>query len=132
MTVDPEGDTLAVLAEFAKKIGADPSRWKFLTGSPKAVPPGIAVTGSRDGTARAAAGTRRGPGATARGPGRAGSAAPLGDEPVRTTPGTLLADEPGRAGPAESTPAAVRAASAASVSGSAPSRRRNVLSARNV
>ena len=37
VTVDPEGDTVPVLAEFAKKIGADPSRWKFLTGDPAAV-----------------------------------------------------------------------------------------------
>ena len=37
MTVDPENDTPAVLADFAKKIGADPARWKFLTGEPKAV-----------------------------------------------------------------------------------------------
>ena len=37
VTVDPEGDTVPVLKEFAKKIGADPSRWKFLTGDPAAV-----------------------------------------------------------------------------------------------
>ena len=37
VTVDPEGDTVPVLNEFAKKIGADPSRWKFLTGDPAAV-----------------------------------------------------------------------------------------------
>lgn len=37
VTVDPENDTPAVLADFAKKIGADPARWKFLTGEPKAV-----------------------------------------------------------------------------------------------
>jgi len=37
VTVDPENDTPAVLADFAKRIGADPERWKFLTGAPEAV-----------------------------------------------------------------------------------------------
>ena len=37
VTVDPEHDTPAVLADYAKKAGADPKRWKFLTGSPEAV-----------------------------------------------------------------------------------------------
>ena len=37
VTVDPENDTTAVLRDFATKIGADPARWKFLTGDPKAV-----------------------------------------------------------------------------------------------
>ena len=37
VTVDPEHDTPAVLAEYAKRSGADPKRWKFLTGDPKAV-----------------------------------------------------------------------------------------------
>jgi protein SCO1/2 len=37
VTVDPENDTPAVLADYAKKIGADPARWKFLTGDPKAL-----------------------------------------------------------------------------------------------
>jgi protein SCO1/2 len=37
VTVDPEHDTPAVLADYAKKTGADPKRWKFLTGSPQAV-----------------------------------------------------------------------------------------------
>ncbi len=37
VTVDPENDTPEVLADFAKRIGADPSRWKFLTGRPDAV-----------------------------------------------------------------------------------------------
>jgi protein SCO1/2 len=37
ITVDPEHDTPKVLAEYAKHLGADPSRWKFLTGNPKAV-----------------------------------------------------------------------------------------------
>jgi protein SCO1 len=34
ITVDPEHDTPQVLAEYAKKIGADPKRWSFLTGAP--------------------------------------------------------------------------------------------------
>ena len=37
VTVDPEHDTPAVLAEYAKMVGADLKRWKFLTGSPAAV-----------------------------------------------------------------------------------------------
>ncbi len=37
VTVDPEYDTPQVLAEYAKKAGADPKRWKFLTGSPQDV-----------------------------------------------------------------------------------------------
>jgi protein SCO1/2 len=37
VTVDPQNDTVPVLKEFARKIGADPSRWKFLTGDPAAV-----------------------------------------------------------------------------------------------
>ena len=37
VTVDPEHDTPEVLAEYAKKAGADPKRWKFLTGSPRDV-----------------------------------------------------------------------------------------------
>ena len=37
VTVDPEHDTPQVLADYAKKAGADPKRWKFLTGDPKAV-----------------------------------------------------------------------------------------------
>jgi len=37
LTVDPEHDTPKVLAEYASRIGADPKRWKFLTGDPKAV-----------------------------------------------------------------------------------------------
>ena len=32
ITVDPEHDTPEVLGEYAKSVGADPSRWKFLTG----------------------------------------------------------------------------------------------------
>ncbi len=37
VTVDPEHDTPQVLADYAKKAGADPRRWKFLTGSPESV-----------------------------------------------------------------------------------------------
>ncbi len=37
VTVDPQNDTPEVLREFAKHVGADPARWKFLTGDPKAV-----------------------------------------------------------------------------------------------
>jgi protein SCO1/2 len=37
VTVDPEHDTPRVLADYARKAGADPRRWKFLTGSPEAV-----------------------------------------------------------------------------------------------
>ena len=37
ITVDPEHDTPKVLADYAARLGADPTRWKFLTGDPKAV-----------------------------------------------------------------------------------------------
>ena len=37
VTVDPEHDTPKVLADYASKAGADPKRWKFLTGDPKKV-----------------------------------------------------------------------------------------------
>ena len=37
VTVEPEHDTPKVLAEYAKKAGADGVRWRFLTGSPQAV-----------------------------------------------------------------------------------------------
>ena len=37
VTVEPEHDTPEVLAEYARKAGADGVRWRFLTGSPKAV-----------------------------------------------------------------------------------------------
>jgi protein SCO1/2 len=37
ITVDPEHDTPKVLADYARRLGADPARWKFLTGDPKAV-----------------------------------------------------------------------------------------------
>ncbi len=32
-TVDPDNDTPAALAQYAKRFGADESRWSFLTGS---------------------------------------------------------------------------------------------------
>jgi len=31
-SVDPDYDQPPILAEYAAKVGADPSRWKFLTG----------------------------------------------------------------------------------------------------
>jgi protein SCO1 len=37
VTVDPETDTPAVLADYAARIGADPERWRFLTGDPRAL-----------------------------------------------------------------------------------------------
>ena len=37
VTVDPETDTPAVLADYARRIGADPERWRFLTGDPRAL-----------------------------------------------------------------------------------------------
>ncbi len=37
LTLDPEHDTPQVLADYAKKAGANPKRWKFLTGDPKDV-----------------------------------------------------------------------------------------------
>jgi protein SCO1/2 len=37
VTVDPEHDTPKVLADYASRAGADPKRWKFLTGAPKDV-----------------------------------------------------------------------------------------------
>lgn len=37
ITVDPEHDTPKVLAEYARGVRANPARWKFLTGDPKAV-----------------------------------------------------------------------------------------------
>jgi protein SCO1 len=36
-TVDPEYDTPKILADYAKRFGADPARWLFLTGEPAAV-----------------------------------------------------------------------------------------------
>src|SRR3954468_11536645 len=36
-SVDPDVDTPAVLTEYAKKFGADPNRWLFLTGSKEAL-----------------------------------------------------------------------------------------------
>jgi len=37
VTLDPAFDTPAVLAEHAKRLGADPARWHFATGSPDEV-----------------------------------------------------------------------------------------------
>ncbi|MEY2745230.1 MAG: hypothetical protein RL112_272, partial [Planctomycetota bacterium] len=37
ISVDPEHDTPEVLAEYARALGADESRWLFLTGTPEAV-----------------------------------------------------------------------------------------------
>ena len=37
ITVDPEHDTPKVLAQYAKTLGANPARWKFLTGDPKTI-----------------------------------------------------------------------------------------------
>lgn len=37
ITIDPERDTPAVLSEYAKRYGADPRRWLFLTGEKEAV-----------------------------------------------------------------------------------------------
>ena len=37
VTVDPENDTPAALKDYAARIGADPKRWKFLTGDPREV-----------------------------------------------------------------------------------------------
>lgn len=37
ISIDPEHDTPKVLADYAHHLGADPARWKFLTGDPKAV-----------------------------------------------------------------------------------------------
>jgi protein SCO1/2 len=36
-SVDPEHDTPEVLAAFAARYGADPARWRFLTGPPAAI-----------------------------------------------------------------------------------------------
>lgn len=37
ISVDPEHDTPEVLAEYARALGADETRWLFLTGTPQAV-----------------------------------------------------------------------------------------------
>ena len=37
ITVDPARDTLAVLSRYAKRFGADPKRWLFLTGEKEAM-----------------------------------------------------------------------------------------------
>jgi protein SCO1/2 len=36
-SVDPQHDTPAVLADYHEKVGADPARWKFVTGTPTEV-----------------------------------------------------------------------------------------------
>jgi protein SCO1/2 len=36
-TVDPQRDTPAVLKQYAQNLGADESRWSFVTGSPQAM-----------------------------------------------------------------------------------------------
>ena len=56
-SVDPEYDTPARLAEYADKYGADPERWRFLTGPYKAVYAlieGPFMTSMHDPAARAA------------------------------------------------------------------------------
>jgi protein SCO1/2 len=37
VTIDPQNDTVSVLRDFAQRVGADPKRWKFLTGDPRSV-----------------------------------------------------------------------------------------------
>ena len=37
VTVDPVNDTPAALKDYAARVGADPKRWKFLTGDPRDV-----------------------------------------------------------------------------------------------
>jgi protein SCO1/2 len=37
ITVDPERDTVLVLSQYAKRYGADPERWLFLTGEKKTI-----------------------------------------------------------------------------------------------
>jgi protein SCO1 len=36
-TINPEHDTVQVLADYAKKYGADPARWWFVTGNKEAI-----------------------------------------------------------------------------------------------
>lgn len=43
-TVDPEYDTPEILKTFSEQLGAEPSSWKFLTGTPDAIK-NIVVTG---------------------------------------------------------------------------------------
>jgi cytochrome oxidase Cu insertion factor (SCO1/SenC/PrrC family) len=53
-SVDPDHDTPAVLAEYARKAGADPHRWRFLTGRPdevrRVINAALKLTMERDGT----------------------------------------------------------------------------------
>lgn len=37
VTVDPQTDTPAVLADYARRVGANPAGWSFLTGSPEEI-----------------------------------------------------------------------------------------------
>jgi protein SCO1/2 len=37
ITVDPERDTILVLSQYAKRYGADPERWLFLTGEKRTI-----------------------------------------------------------------------------------------------
>jgi protein SCO1/2 len=46
ITVDPERDSVLVLSQYAKRYGADPERWLFLTGEKKAIY-GLALEGFR-------------------------------------------------------------------------------------
>ena len=39
ISVDPQRDTPQVLAEYAGRHGADPARWRFLTGDPARIAP---------------------------------------------------------------------------------------------
>jgi protein SCO1/2 len=43
-SVDPAYDTPQVLAEYARKVGADPARWRFVTGDPAEVRRVVAST----------------------------------------------------------------------------------------
>ena len=55
-TVDPEHDTPDVLADYAKRYGADAAHWQFVTGEPAAMTQlaerGFHLGVSRDGSAR--------------------------------------------------------------------------------
>lgn len=56
-TVDPETDTPKVLAAYARKVGARPTRWRFVTGEPavlaKLFADGFKVAAVKDPTAPA-------------------------------------------------------------------------------
>lgn len=51
-TVDPENDTPEVLAEYAKRYGADTSQWHFLTGAKEDIAE-VAVKGFKVGSGEA-------------------------------------------------------------------------------